>query len=90
MQANQANDSVTAWKSAAATVLDVRPELAQGGEPFVHIMEAAETVPAGASLVLIAPFEPAPLYAALSGRGFSHATQCVASDEWVVRFTRDQ
>lgn len=84
---SQASEVVAAWKTAAATVLDVRPELAAGGEPFVRIMEAATQVPAGGSLVLIAPFEPVPLYGALGSRGFTHATQQVAADEWVVRFT---
>ena len=88
MQAND-NDQVAAWKRAAA-VLDVRPTLADGGEPFIEIMEAAERTPAGQSLVIIAPFEPAPLYGALGARGFSHETHCVSASEWVVRFTRAQ
>lgn len=89
MHVNPIHDEVSAWKAEAATVLDVRPELEAGGEPFVRIMEAAATVAPGASLVLVAPFEPVPLYGALGGRGFSHATQRVSADEWVVRFTRD-
>lgn len=84
-----ASDTVQAWKAEAATVLDVRPELEAGGEPFVRIMEAAAAIAPGASLVLVAPFEPVPLYGALGAQGFSHATQGVAADEWVVRFTRD-
>jgi uncharacterized protein (DUF2249 family) len=83
-------NDVTQWKATAVETLDVRLELEQGGEPFVRIMEAAERIPAGASLVIIAPFEPAPLYQALGARGFSHATQCMAADEWVVRFTHDR
>jgi len=80
--------NATMWKQEAATTLDVRPVLEQGGEPFVQILEAAEAIPAGQSLVLIAPFEPAPLYSVLGGRGFSHATEQVGPAEWVVRFTR--
>ncbi|HEU5343667.1 MAG TPA: DUF2249 domain-containing protein [Ktedonobacterales bacterium] len=78
------------WIATAAAALDVRPTLAEGGEPFVAIMEAAATVPAGQSLVLVAPFEPAPLYGALGAQGFTHETQRLAADEWVVRFTRAQ
>lgn len=85
----QASDQITEWKRAAMTVLDVRPTLAAGGEPFVAIMEAAERIPTGQSLLIIAPFEPAPLYGALGGRGFAHATQSVSESEWVVRFTRE-
>lgn len=85
-----ANDQVAAWKNAAATVLDVRPALEQGDEPFVAIMEAAAGIPSGASLVIVAPFEPAPLYSALGNQGFSHSTSRISDSEWVVRFARDQ
>lgn len=86
---NSLHDDVSAWKAEAATVLDVRPELEAGGEPFVRIMEAAAEITPGASLVIVAPFEPVPLYSALGVQGFSHATHSVTADEWVVRFTRD-
>ena len=81
-------DRTSVWQEHAAVTLDVRAELAAGGEPFVRIMEAAATIPPGASLVVVAPFEPVPLYGALGGRGFTHETECVAADEWVVNFTR--
>lgn len=81
-------EQVAAWKSAASEVLDVRPALAQGDEPFVPIMEAAERVPSGGSLLVIAPFEPAPLYSVLGDRGFTHDTARVSDSEWAVRFTR--
>lgn len=85
----QINDEAATWIATAATTLDVRPTLEQGGEPFIAIMEAAAGIQPGEWLVIIAPFEPAPLYGALGGRGFSHATQRRAEDEWVIRFTRD-
>ena len=78
----------TSWKAQAHTVLDVRPELEQGGEPFVHIMEAASSIKPGETLVIVAPFEPVPLYAVLEARGFAHETEKVAADEWVVCFSR--
>jgi uncharacterized protein (DUF2249 family) len=76
-------------KTQAHTVLDVRPELEQGGEPFVSIMEAASAITPGGTLVIIAPFEPVPLYDVLGARGFSHETKNVAADEWIVQFTRN-
>ena len=82
-----AEQAVT-WKEKADTILDVRPELESGGEPFVRIMEAASTIQPGGTLVIIAPFEPVPLYDVLGARGFSHETARVAGDEWVVRFSR--
>jgi uncharacterized protein (DUF2249 family) len=75
------------WKTHASTLLDVRPELEQGGEPFVRIMEAAAAIKPGGTLVIIAPFEPIPLYDVLGARGFVHETERVVSDEWVVQFS---
>jgi uncharacterized protein (DUF2249 family) len=79
-------EQVKHWKEEAGQVLDVRPELAKGGEPFVRIMEAASAIRPGGSLVIIAPFEPVPLYDVLAARGFAHETVKVAADEWAVRF----
>lgn len=81
------SSSATSWRQSATTILDVRPELEQGGEPFVRIMECASALTPGQTLVLIAPFEPIPLYGVLDGRGFTHETERIAADEWVVRFT---
>lgn len=83
-------EQVTIWKAKASTLLDVRPELEQGGEPFVRIMEAALAIKPGGTLVIVAPFEPVPLYAVLGAQGFVHETEKVAIDEWVVRFTRSE
>ena len=83
-------DEAATWIATAATTLDVRPTLEQGGEPFMEIMQAAAGIQPGEWLVIIAPFEPAPLYGALGGRGFSHTTQRRAEDEWIIRFTREQ
>ena len=81
-------DQAARWKAEAQKVLDVRPELESGGEPFVRIMEAASAIGPGGSLVIIAPFEPVPLYDVLGARGFAHETTRVTADEWVVRFAR--
>jgi uncharacterized protein (DUF2249 family) len=88
MQEDQATQDTQNWMDNATITLDVRPTLAEGGEPFVEIMEAAASIEPGQSLVIVAPFEPAPLYAALSARGFSHETQRIADDHWVVRFAQ--
>lgn len=82
------SERATSWKAQAKALLDVRPELEQGGEPFVRIMEAASAIKPGGTLVIVAPFEPVPLYAVLEAQGFEHETEKVAADEWVVRFTR--
>lgn len=81
-------ETIRAWQAQATKALDVRPILADGGEPFVLILETAVPLSAGESLLLIAPFEPVPLYAALAERGFTHQTEAVRADEWWVLFTR--
>lgn len=83
------DEQVTTWQAHAKTVLDVRPDLERGDEPFVRIMETAMTINQGENFVLIAPFEPVPLYDVLGGRGFWHETHKAAPGEWVIRFTRN-
>ncbi len=83
------SEQAASSNAQANIVLDVRPELAQGGEPFVRIMEAAYTIQPNGTLVLIAPFEPVPLYDVLGAQGFSHETKKLAADEWIVEFTRN-
>ncbi|HXR66149.1 MAG TPA: DUF2249 domain-containing protein [Ktedonobacteraceae bacterium] len=81
-------ERTSAWRAQATKTLDVRPILADGGEPFVLIMETALSLKAGETLLVIAPFEPAPLYEALGERGFAHETHSVSAGEWWVLFTR--
>ncbi len=71
---------------APELVLDVRDLLRAGGEPFSKIMAAVASLPEGAVLRLRAIFEPAPLYAVLAKRGFSHETRADAADDWSVWF----
>ncbi len=80
------SERATSWKAQANALLDVRPDLDSGGEPFVRIMAAACAIKPGETLVIIAPFEPIPLYDVLGARGFSHETAMIAAGEWVVRF----
>lgn len=80
--------TIQTWQKQATKTLDVRPILADGGEPFVLIMETAATLVTGETLLLTAPFEPVPLYQALGERGFTHQTESVSAGEWWVLFTR--
>jgi len=79
--------TIEAWKKQATKSFDARPILADGGEPFVKIMETAATLTAGETFLLTAPFEPVPLYKALGDRGFTHQTESVSAGEWWVLFT---
>jgi len=58
----------------APLTIDVRPILASGGEPLSQILARAEGVAEGGTIVVIAPFEPAPLYAVMRQMGFSAET----------------
>jgi uncharacterized protein (DUF2249 family) len=82
-------EQTTIWKAKASTLLDVRPELEQGGEPFVLIMEAASSIKPGGTLVIVAPFEPVPLYSVLGAQGFAYETEKEAAGEWVACFSRN-
>lgn len=79
----------TSQQNYAEPIVDVRSELERGDEPFARIMETAEALRRGESFVIIAPFEPVPLYQALASHGFMHETERVAADEWLVRFIRN-
>jgi uncharacterized protein (DUF2249 family) len=68
--------------------LDVREDIRHGREPFGKIMQAVSHLKDTDQLLLIAPFEPAPLYAMLAQQGFSHQSTPTATGDWEVRFTR--
>jgi uncharacterized protein (DUF2249 family) len=68
--------------------LDVREDIRRGQEPFARIMAAVKQLTPDEVLVLRAPFEPVPLYAALGRKGFAHWTERRADDDWSVWFHR--
>ncbi len=74
---------------ATRVTLDVRPDLAAGREPFSRILEAARGIPPGGTLILLAPFEPVPLYAVLGRQGFTVSTESLGGEEgFRVTFVR--
>jgi uncharacterized protein (DUF2249 family) len=68
--------------------LDVREEIRQGREPFTLIMRTVMQLKPTDSLLLIAPFEPAPLYGVLGNKGFSHQTKTTPDGSWEILFER--
>lgn len=68
----------------APTVLDVRDI---DGEPFSDIIDALDALGTDETLVLVADFEPVPLYGVLDGRGFDHETEMVNEEEYRVAIT---
>ena len=71
-----------------ARVVDARPTLAAGGEPFDEIMAAAAQVGEGEVLVVYAPFEPVPLKGVLGEQGFRYVADQIDGGDWRVTFRR--
>ncbi len=79
------------WKvdvTSRARVVDARPTLASGGEPFAEIMDAAARVGDDEVLVVYAPFEPVPLEGVLGEQGFSYVADQLDGGDWRVTFVR--
>jgi uncharacterized protein (DUF2249 family) len=74
--------------SQTTVKLDVREDIRNGREPFGKIMQTVARLKGSEQLLLIAPFEPAPLYAVLAQQGFSHQSKPTATGDWEVLFTR--
>jgi uncharacterized protein (DUF2249 family) len=68
--------------------LDVREDIRRGREPFSKIMQAVGRLGEDENLRLIAPFEPAPLFAVLAQQGFLHQTKTSPEGDWEVLFFR--
>lgn len=71
----------------APKLLDVRPILKNGGEPFQEIMQTVKTLTPGQGLRLLAPFRPQPLFRVMEGRGFVHEAREIGDGDWEVLFT---
>ena len=74
--------------SQKTVTLDVREDIRNGREPFSTIMQAVARLQDDERLLLIAPFEPAPLFAVLGQQGFSHQAKTTATGDCEVLFTR--
>jgi len=68
--------------------VDVRDDIRNGREPFSKIRNAAAVLQADEQLLLIAPFEPVPLFGVMAKQGFVHKAQATASGDWEILFTR--
>ena len=74
--------------SANTTTLDVREDIRAGHEPFSKIMAAVAGLSPQENLLVIAPFEPAPLFHVLAKQGFAHESKQTPAGDWQVLFTR--
>lgn len=66
--------------------LDVRSDLAAERDPFQRIMAAVEKLAPSEELVVIAPFEPVPLYSVMAEMGFGHTVEVLSNGGWKITF----
>ena len=70
--------------------LDVRPILAEGGEPLERIQSAVAALRQSEGLSVIAPFLPSPLIEKLGSEGFRSRVERRGDGSWVTHFWRDE
>lgn len=75
--------------NAATKTLDVREDIRSGREPFSKIMGTVAQLQPGEGFVLVAPFEPVPLFGVLAKQGFKHSAKRLDSGDWEVVFSRN-
>jgi uncharacterized protein (DUF2249 family) len=74
--------------SHEALVLDVREDICRGREPFSKVMMAVASLALDQDLVVLAPFEPIPMYHVLAQQGLRHSTETTPEGDFKVRFSR--
>lgn len=79
---------MTPSSAAHSTLLDLRPIFQRGDTPCETINQATAATAVGHTLVLLAPFEPVPLYAKFGKRGFTHETSQLPDGTWQVALHR--
>ena len=72
----------------STVILDVRRFHERGVEPFTAIMDAVDRLAENQSLLLINSFEPVPVYAVMTRRGFAYRCSAEGPDEYHVFFSR--
>jgi uncharacterized protein (DUF2249 family) len=75
--------------SKKVVTLDVREDIRRGREPFSRIMQAVACLNGDEDLLLLAPFEPVPLFGVLALQGFAHQAKPLANGDFEVRFSRE-
>lgn len=66
--------------------LDVRPIFNRGETPCHAIDEAISRLGPAQTLVILAPFEPVPLYTKLTNLGYGHRSQPEPDGTWRIEF----
>ena len=74
--------------TSRARVVDARPIIDAGDEPFQTIMDTVAALRDGEVLVVYAPFEPVPLEGVLGAQGFDYVADALDGGDWRVTFVR--
>jgi uncharacterized protein (DUF2249 family) len=69
-------------------ILDVRPILARGEEPFSQILARVDALAPKEGITVVAPFMPAPLIELLKGEGFQVTVEHSGAGTWSVQIRR--
>jgi len=85
---NNKSTKITTATSANAFQLDIRPIFAAGQSPCGLIDETVAQLLPGQDFVLIAPFEPLPLFTKLAALGFANRSESLPDGSWRILFTR--
>lgn len=75
-------------KEKTEKILDVRPIIDSGTDPFKTIMKTVKEMNDEQMLHLINSFEPVPLYSVMETKGFKHAAE-KNGDEWHIWFWKN-
>lgn len=70
-------------------IFDIRPHLANGGEPFPLIRARVDSLAPGEGVTIVAPFMPAPLIELLKSEGFHAAMEHRPNGIWAVSFWKE-
>jgi uncharacterized protein (DUF2249 family) len=71
-----------------SVTLDVREDIRNGRSPLGSILDAANNLDPEEELIVIAPFEPVPLFGVLARMGFGHHSKPLSEGAYEVRFAR--
>lgn len=71
-------------------LLDVRPILARGDDPFSKIRAMVDALQPNEGLSVVAPYLPSPLIEKLGSEGFHSRVERQIGSAWVTHFWRDE
>jgi hypothetical protein len=85
----RAPDWLREFDPSRAETIDVRPILADQGEPFAAVMATVKSLPANAGLIIEAPFNPLPLRRVLGRMGFATYGERRGDEHWRIWCARE-